>query len=379
MGLILKTLASVAALSSLASTAALPVDTKQLVARDACADGPHGNVHEIGGNGGTRFCESRIDTGEIISALDVWWNDGGIQGISFDWSSGKAVMHGTQPNQAQTQSIKFAPGERVQEARLWGDGTGVRLGHIYLKTDRQTFDVGKDKKNNGYDIEVGSGLLLGAYGNAGDSIDSLALLFLGTEIVSASIADLNFDKDPTGTSDGIKPHYLVQTTFGNPSTSHGNVSFTISASEAVTTTTSYEQSTTGMFGGKISVEVDATLFGLGAKVGGEASWSVEHATSNTVTETNTITISQGAGPISIAPGFGKKCQIFASEGMGSFTYTSTVTLKLKDGSTLSYKEPGKLNSVQYSEATVSCVDANSGWDTTTDNPPTGVKIVSPGN
>jgi len=60
MGLIMKALASVAALSSLASTAALPVDTKQLVKRDACADAPHANVLDVGENTGDPFCEMRI-------------------------------------------------------------------------------------------------------------------------------------------------------------------------------------------------------------------------------------------------------------------------------------------------------------------------------
>jgi len=377
MGLIMKALASIAALSSLASTAALPVDTKQLVRRDACADGPHGNVLEVGGSTGDHFCEIRIaSTGEIITGLDVWSDDSGVKGISFTWSGGHAVMHGTQPGKAQ--SITFAPGEKVLEARLWGDGTAKQLGHIYLKTDKQqVFDAGKPPPNDGYQIDVGSGLLLGAYGNNGDSIDSLALLFLATEISSASIGGIKFDSDPTGTSDNIAPSYLIQSTMGNPSGSHGNVSFTISGSEAVAQSSTWEQSTTGTFGMSLTVEVAAEPFGIGAKITGGVEWSVAHTSSNSATTTDTITITQSAGPISIAPGFGKACKIFAQKGTGTFPYSSTVTLNLADGTTLSYQEPGKLVSVQYSQAYASCEDSNNpiDWTSTTNNPPSGVQIV----
>lgn len=378
MGLIIKALASIAALSSLASTAALPVDSKQLVARDAaCANGPYGNVHEIGGNTGTPWCESRIgSSGEIITGLDVWSDDGGVQGIAFHWSGGQAMTHGTQPG--SIQSITFAAGEKITEARLWGDGTGVRLGHIFLKTDKgQVFDVGKSKPNDGYQIEVGSGLLLGAYGAEGSSIDSMAWLFLGPKISSVSIGSIKFDSDPTGTSDNIAPSYLIQSTMGNPSGSHGNVSFTVSGSEAVAQSTSWEQSTTGTFGMSLTVEVEAEPFGIGAKITGGVEWSVAHTSSKTTTTTDTITITQSAGPISIAPGFGKACKIFAQKGTGTFPYSSTVTLNLEGGSTLSYQEPGKLVSVQYSQAYASCVDANNpiDWTSTTSNPPPGVQIV----
>jgi hypothetical protein len=381
MGLIMKALASMAALSSLASTAALPVDTKQLVKRDACADGPHGNVLEVGGSTGDHFCEIRIaSSGEIITGLEVWSdNDNGIRGILFTWSGGQGMMHGTQ--NGDSKSITFAPGEKVQAATLWGDGTAKQLGHIYLKTDKQEFDVGKDKPNDGYQIDVGSGLLLGASGNNGASIDSLALLFLATEISSVTIGGIKFDSDPTGTSDNIAPSYMIQSTMGNPSGSHGNVSFTVLGSEAVAQSTTWEQSTTGTFGMKYSIEMDAAPLGVGAKVTGGYEWSVAHTSSKATTTTDTITITQSAGPISIAPGFGKSCKIFAQKGTGTFPYSSTVTVNLVDGTKLSYQEPGKLVSVQYSQAYASCDDANNpiDWTSTTNNPPPGVQIVGTGN
>ncbi len=288
------------------------------------------------------------------------------------------MMHGTQ--NGDSKSITFAPGEKVQAATLWGDGTGKQLGHIYLKTDKQQLDVGKGKPNDGYQIDVGGGLLLGASGANGASIDNLALLFLATEISSVTIGSIKFDSDPTGTSDNIAPSYLIQSTMGNPAGSHGNVSFTVSGSVKVTQSTTWEQSTTGTFGMKYSVELDGAPLGVGAKVTGGYEWSVSHATSKATTTSEEITITQTAGPISIAPGCGKSCKIFSRKGTGTFPYTSTVTVNLVDGTSLSYQEVGKLESVQYTEAYSSCVDANNpiDWNGTPDSPPKGIQVVGTG-
>ncbi|KAI4148225.1 MAG: hypothetical protein L6R39_002852 [Caloplaca ligustica] len=377
MGIILKTLVSIVAVASLASTAALPADTKQLTTRDACSSGLYASTLTIGGKGGDDFCESRIgSSGEVISGLDVWSDGTGIKGILFTYSGGQAMMHGAKVGDNK-KNIKFAAGEKVVSATLWGDGQGRYLGHIYLKTDKQEFDIGKGKANKGYEIDVGGGLLLGASGAAGTKIDRLALLFLSPKISSVSIGDIKFDSDPSGTSDNMAPSYLIQSTMGNPSGSNGNVSFTISGSEGVTKSTIWEQSSTNAFGGSISIEISGQVAGIGAKASGGFEWSTEDSTSKTNTITDTVTLTQTVGPISIAPGHGKACKLFAQKGDGNFPYTSTVTLKLDNGKSISYQEKGKLISVQFSKVQASCIDADDpkGWDSTTDNPPAGVKIV----
>jgi len=107
-------------------------------------------------------------------------------------------------------------------------------------------------------------------------------------------------------------------------------------------------------------------------------WSVAATIGTSATTSDTITITQQAGPISIAPGCGKTCKIYYEKGSGNFPYASTVTIHLKGGKTISYKEKGTLKSVQYSSAVAWCVDANNpiDWISTTDKPPNGVNIVS---
>ena len=168
---------------------------------------------------------------------------------------------------------------------------------------------------------------------------------------------------------------------GNPAGSHGNVSFTISGSQAVTQTTTYEQSTTGTFGASYTVTVDAAPLGIGGSASAGYEWSVSHTTSTTTTTSNTITLTQSAGPISIAPGHGKACQIVAQKGTGNFPYTSTVNVKLVGGGSFSYQEKGQLDSVQYSTVDASCKDEDNvqAWTSTTDNPPQGVNVVGKGS
>ncbi|KAL8758690.1 MAG: hypothetical protein Q9184_003847 [Pyrenodesmia sp. 2 TL-2023] len=311
-------MASIAALASLASTAALPADTKQLTTRDACSSSLYANTLTIGGAGGGNFCESRIgSSGEVISSLEVWSDGTGIRGILFTYSRGQAMMHGIKFGDTN-KAIKFDPGEKVRAATLWGNGKGQHLGHIYLKTDKQEFDVGMNKPNKGYDIDVGGGLLLGASGGSGEYIDRLAFLFL-------------------------PPNF----------------------------------SSTDTFGGSVGIEISAEVVGIGAKATGGFEWGVSDTTSKSTMISDTITLTQTVGPISIAPGHGKACQIFAQKGNGSFPYSSTVTLKLDNGRSIAYQEKGKLLSVQYSQVQSSCVDADNpaDWDSTTDHPPAGVQIV----
>ena len=164
---------------------------------------------------------------------------------------------------------------------------------------------------------------------------------------------------------------------GNPAGSTGNISFTVSGSQSVTQTTTWDQSTTGTFGMSISVEVEAEPFGIGAKTTVGAEWSVSKTSSHGGSTSDTITITNSIGPISIGPGHGKACKIFAQKGTGTFPYTSTVTLNLEGGGVVNYQEKGSLDEVQYSNAFATCDDNDdpSTWDGTQANPPAGVKLV----
>lgn len=103
-------------------------------------------------------------------------------------------------------------GELITTALLFGDGSGRWLGHIYIKTNQgKTLDFGRDiSKIDTYEINVGSGILLGAVISAHEGdIGNLAWLFLGQPIDHIEINDVQFKQDPAGSSSGITPNSQV--------------------------------------------------------------------------------------------------------------------------------------------------------------------------
>ena len=379
MGVITQVLAFASLLSSFATTVALPSESRSLAKRDTpCDNGPWAPVLTIGDSQAQNFCETQfVSEGKIIQGLEVWSDNKGIYGILFTYSTGETALHGSQDG--TSQSLTMAAGEIISTATLWGNGKGQNLGHMYIKTDKQEFDTGMPKSATGYPIQTGGGLLVGAVGATGDTyLGNFAFLFLNSKIASIEIGSVAFSPDPTGTSTNIEPVYLIQTTMGNPNGSTGNISFTVSGTQTVTETTTWDQSTTGTFGMSVSVQVKAEPFGVGADITTGAEWSVAHTGGTGGSTTNTITITNSIGPVSIGPGHGKACKIFSQKGTGNFPYTSVVTVNLESGNSFNYQESGTLDEVQYSNTLATCADSDdpTTWDGTQSNPPTGVTLAS---
>lgn len=117
-----------------------------------------------------------------------------------------------------SEALELAPGETITTAILYGDGQATWLGHIYLETSNgQKFDAGRDTKDiNPHGVNVGSGLLLGAFVTARkpdddspEDIANLALLFLGQPIDHITIKDIHFKEDPAGSNSGINPKSVL--------------------------------------------------------------------------------------------------------------------------------------------------------------------------
>ena len=134
------------------------------------------------------------------------------------------------------------------------------------------------------------------------------------------------------------------------------------------------------YGASVSVEMEAKAFGIGMKTAASAEWSHKDINSNGGSKSEKVTISNTAGPVSLKPGQGKSCKNLVQRGEGDFPYTSTVRMTLEAWREISFEEKGILKSVQYSEATASCADANNStqWNGTPANPPKGVKVLSTG-
>ena len=231
--------------------------------------------------------------------------------------------------------------------------------------------------NSGYDIDVGGGLLLGAFGAmADDFVINLGLVFLNTRVDHIEIGEINYDSDPTGASADMSPVSLLESSFGNPRNSTSDTTFSVIASELVTKSTTWDQTTMDTFGSSMSIDVSAEAFGVGVKGSFGFEWSKETSSNSGGSNRETITVGNTIGPLTLKPGHGKNCKIFVQKGEGNFPYTSTVTVKLADGYQVSYTEKGNLKSVQYSQAMSSCTDNNHPieWDGIPGNLPQGVTV-----
>ena len=377
-----QTLTCLSVLLGVTSAIALPAVLRERTTSDeACKSENFAQRHFIGGESGDEWCAVPFKkTGDVVTQVSVWSDDDGIRGIQFSFSGGSSPSMQGEQGQGSAQNLNLKAGELISTARLWGNGKAQHLGHIYLKTSHgQEFDVGMKKPNDGYDIDVGGGLLLGGTGHTDDNfINEMALIFLRSKIEGATISEINFDsdQDPTGSSKNIRPVYLFDSSFGNPADSDNEVPFTVSASQTVKSETHWEQSATTSFGMSGSVNVEAKIFGIGASATAGYEWTAEDGSTEGGSQSEEFNLASSIGPIVLKPGQGKRCKIVAQKGEGDFSYTSTVTLHLEGGGEAKYQEAGKLKTVQYVDAKGSCDDADQPikWDATTDNPPKGVKV-----
>lgn len=136
-----------------------------------------------------------------------------------------------------------------------------------------------------YKIDVGGGIILGAYGYADDTeggIYNTAFLFLEAEIDHIEVGHLNLDPSPVGTNDGLQAVSLLDTYMGNEPDQKHPITVTAILSQAETESVSHEQSTTGSFGMHADVEVSGEILGVGAKVTAGYEWSVEHVSTSPV-------------------------------------------------------------------------------------------------
>ena len=354
MGFFKASLALAGALTTLVSGAAIQK-------RDACSTGKWVGPDTIGGNGGGPICETQWGgTYQPISALSVWTDNVRIRGIQATYSDGTVSKIYGQTDDTATGSIKvdYSKGDRFTTVTSYGNGVGTELGHLYMEASNgQKLDIGKSTSGiTPYQQNVGGGILLGLIGNSGSDIDALGFLFISSDISSVQVGDMQFSNPPTGSND-MSPVILSQQHYYNDQSS-GNVSWSFTGQQTQQSSTTYTMSTTETFGGSISLEIDAELFGIGAKETDEFNWQVSTSQETATTTSNGINLSWQEGG-SLAPGKGVDCTASVQKGEGNFDYSATVTIHLKDGTDYTYSEKGTLANTAYSEAYVSTKDDDS--------------------
>jgi len=320
--------------------------------------GPFTGEFVVGGFGGSGFqtCKWVVNQSAlIVKGLDVWWNSSTLRGIQVTFSDNtRSSVYGSASD--NHNSITFAPGELITSMTLWGNGNGTRTGRIRLTTSAgQTFDYGKNTSGQTpYDAGVGSGILVGICGRSGNDIDMLGPVFLNGAVTSIAISNVQYNPPLTGSSSGISQVTLDEVHYYNPPNAKQNLPWTFDNSVSRTTSTSFTQGTATTYGVNVSVEVSAELFGIGGKVTTGFTWQNTDTQETTVSTSFQETLAWGVAG-ELQPGQGITVTALCQQGVGQANYTSTVTLKLADGTVSSYSEAGIFRNVVYTQAQVTTI------------------------
>ena len=161
-----------------------------------CVNGPWTNVLYIGGQGGGEWCNTKYDQGIVVTGLEVWASGKAVRAVQLYYSDGSnSGMVGKLDDVREHQRIDWDPSkDSISQYKSWGNGNGKYLGRIYLRLKSGgELNVGKDVDGQDvYETDVQSGILLGAFGRSGDSIDGMGALFLKSKVSKVTIEDVKF-------------------------------------------------------------------------------------------------------------------------------------------------------------------------------------------
>ncbi|MCC3568055.1 MAG: hypothetical protein JGK32_22595 [Microcoleus sp. PH2017_31_RDM_U_A] len=198
--------------------------------------------HTIGGPGGTAFSWIHGTNGNLIKKLEVWVGPSQIRGIKVTLTNGQSQIFGKLEDR-NAGSIEFAPGERINNLSIWGNGAGTRCGAFKMVTSKgQTFfpKMYSWGLKTEYVMDVGSGLLSGIFGRASLDIDALGFAFLlpykGSVLKEVKYPDLDADLVAT------TPFMLDQVLTDNLQGAEV-VQITLSGSQKLTAHTEWSNST----------------------------------------------------------------------------------------------------------------------------------------
>jgi len=315
--------------------------------------GPFQPIHRIGGQySGTPFATCKWVQGSqaaVVKGLRVWYNSSYLRGIQVTYSDdSRSPVYGKADD--SSKSITLAPGERITSLTLWGNGVGTRTGRISLTTTGQSLDAGKNTSGQtAYDIDLGSGILVGFVGRHGSDIDQLGAVFLRSAITRVIVTNVVYNPDLAGKSDGIQNVSLDTAQYSNDKNKQITWNFGGSTSRSKSTT--YSQTSGNIYGVSVGVEVSAEPFGIGVKASGGFEWKHEESQTTGTSVTSDVTFNWGLSG-TLEPGESCTCTALVQRGEGSTNYTAKVTVKLDDGTTNSFSERGVFQNIAYTKVQV---------------------------
>lgn len=303
----------------------------------------------LGSSGGGDPFTILGSAGSSVRRLRVYRNNGKmgyLRGIVVFFSDGTEMRGGVRKD--QFADIEFAAGEAVTGLTLWQltNSTGSRVARIDISTSQQSWGYGVDNtaRLSSKAVNVGSGVLVGFQGRAGDDLDYLAPIFLKS-LSSSTVSDIVFEK--TGDDEGL---HLVTLREGSAVYNGTDYSWSFSGNEARDVTTAFTSSMTNTLGATTTFSASIPKI---AMTGVTGTWT--GATTSTYDQSSghsaqlswatSIDLSKDVPAVS--------CSAMVWEGRLNVAWTGTQTV-VANGEAVSFPVSGTLTHVAYGKVETVC-------------------------
>lgn len=315
----------------------------------------------VGNTGGTRFLWNVGEGAPVVTAqvrsLLFWADSHCVRGVQMKSTNDKTAPGALtgKPSGKATSEFYFSPGERVTSLTLWSNNfSGGRLGGVEIKTDRDRSVFVKPRGNNitEHKIDVGSGMLVGLFGNSGNDLDCLGFALLHrvhtAQLSHVQYTDLDANKFPA------KPA-AVRTILYDNKKGTTDQTFTFSGSETITTSSSWSVTTGMTLGIEFSVQASTPVYSASAKTSLELSVSQTHKS----TEMKEVEESFSF-PLNVPAGKKVQARAIFYEGNVSLQFTAKMVYGLITGACLEIEVQGTYDGIANNQSVVEIEDITSG-------------------
>ncbi|KAH7125511.1 hypothetical protein B0J11DRAFT_308099 [Dendryphion nanum] len=330
------------------------------LAKSDCDSGPWTDVSSTGGGDGGPFCATKWKEGVVIKGVEVWANTKSVRAIQFYYSDGTNSQQWGKVDGDRHARMDWDPAtDGISQIKTWGNGRGQYLGRVQIRTSKgKELDVGKDTNGqNTYETKVASGIMLGAFGGAGDVIDRLGFLFLKSKVDKISIDDVKFKDTPDQLNKRMEGLETVTLDYADHTNTHpeANQTFTFGKSEQRSATKKFSNTGTHSFGISQAFEISGKILDLGASSTTTLKYDYSKSTTEESSKESAVTLTYTVAT-ALKPGQRVFCKATAMKGSYSGAYTSTVNVWLADGTKFGFARDGTMDQVNWSKASSVCQD-----------------------
>ena len=294
-----------------------------------CDRGPWAKVSHTGGHGGAGFCATKFKEGVVITGVEVWANTKAVRAIQFFYSDGTNSKQWGIVDGDRRAKLNWDPAsDGISQVKTWGNGRGQYLGRVQIRTrSGKELDVGKDTSGQDtFESDVGSGIMLGAFGASGDVIDRLGFLFLKSKVEKVTIDDIKFKETPEELNKRRQGLEMLTIDYADHTHTHSNATqnFKFEKSTEQTVSKKYSNTGTSTFGFSQAFEISGKILDLGGSSTTTLSYEYSKSSTEEIGKDSKVTLSY-AVETELQPGQRVYCRAQAMRGTYKGSYSSTVS------------------------------------------------------